>query len=143
MILQKFFINNAVTITSLAGLGLDTQVDTLYKLLKQKEIAAAVNSYNELRNKFPDDYDFSREQLNRLGVYLRNMRKLDESITVYKWMIQLYPDWWEVYNGIADVYRFNEENQKAIKYYAKSLEMNPDFDYAKEIAATIEELSNK
>lgn len=63
------------------------------------------------------------------------------AIDVYEWMIQLYPDWFEVYNGIADVYRFKGDNQMAIKYYAKSLEMNPDFGYAKEIAATIEELS--
>ncbi len=135
------FFEKIVNSKSLDQLGLEMQVDTLYTLIKQKDITSAVNSYNLLRDKYPEDFNFNKEQINRLALYLRNVNMFDESIIVYSWMMQLFPDWFEVYNGIADVYRYKGENKTAIKYYAKSLELNSDFDYAKEIVTAIEELS--
>lgn len=115
-------------------------VDTLYHIAVNIDVPSAINCYEELQAKFPDRYYFGRNQLNWLGVDLRNQKMYKEAIEVYEWMMLLYPEWFEVYDGIADVYRFMGKNQEAIKYYAKSLEMNPDIDYAKEIAKIIAEL---
>ena len=115
--------------------------DTLYQIIKQKDIASAVNRFNELKDKHPDDYDFSKDQLNWLGVELRDTGMFDESIAIYKWIIELYPDWWNAYNGIADVYRMKGDKVLAIKYYAKSLEMNPETWYANEISEMLKRLT--
>jgi len=78
-----------------------------------------------------------------VGVRLRDSGMLDESITVYKWIIELYPDWFESYNGIADVYRLKGDKEQAIKNYAKSLELYPDIDYAREVIGVLKELTEQ
>jgi tetratricopeptide (TPR) repeat protein len=104
---------------------------------------SAVNLFTELRDKHPDDYDFSKDQLNWLGVELRDTGMFDEAIAIYKWIIELHPDWWNAYNGIADVYRIRGDKELAIKYYAKSLEMNPEMWYAKQVSEVMKELTEQ
>ncbi len=69
--------------------------------------------------------------------------KLDEAIEIYKWIIEIDPDWWVDYNSIADVYRMKGDKELAIKYYAKSLEMNPEMEYAILISEALKELTEK
>jgi CubicO group peptidase (beta-lactamase class C family) len=117
--------------------------DTLYQTIQQKDVVSAVNLFTELRDKHPDDYDFSKDQLNWLGVELRDTGMFDEAIAIYKWIIELHPDWWNAYNGIADVYRIRGDKELAIKYYAKSLEMNPEMWYAKQVSEVMKELTEQ
>jgi tetratricopeptide (TPR) repeat protein len=117
--------------------------DTLYQIVLQKDVVSARNAYNELLDKYPDDYDFSKEQLNWLGVELRNDGMFDEAIEIYEWIIEIDPDWFEGYNGIADVYKQKGDKELAIKNYAKSLEMNPERWYAISIAEELKELTEK
>lgn len=117
--------------------------DTLYQIIVKEDVASARKLYNELKQKYPDDYDFSNYQLNWLGVSLRDSGMLDEAIEVYKWIIELYPDWFESYNGIADGYRLKGDKEQAIKNYAKSLELNPDIDYARAVNEVLIELTEQ
>ncbi len=117
--------------------------DTLYQIVIQYDVVSAVNCYNELRDKHPDDYDFSKDQHNWLEVELRDAGKYDEAIEIYKWIIEIDPDWFEGYNGIADVYKLKGDKELAIKYYAKSLEINPEMWYAKMISDALKELAKE
>jgi CubicO group peptidase (beta-lactamase class C family) len=117
--------------------------DTLYQIIIQKDVASAINSYNELKKKHPEDYDFSNRQLFSLGGNLRDSGKLDEAIEVYKWIIELFPDWFASYKGIADVYRLKGDNEQAIKYYTKSLDLNSDTLYAKAISEILKTLTKQ
>jgi len=65
----------------------------------------------------------------------------DESISVYNLIMELYPNWFEGYGGIADVYRLNGNKEQAIKNYTKSLELFPHPDYANFINQVIKELN--
>jgi len=49
----------------------------------------------------------------------------------------------ESYNGIADVYRLKGDKEQAIKNYAKSLELYPDIDYAREVIGVLKELTEQ
>ncbi len=138
-----FFFNKLIYSTSLSELKLDSIINKLSELIRLKDINLAINSYRQLRNRNPDDYDFSREQLDGLGFDLRDRNMFDESITIYKWIIGLYPDWWDAYNGIADVYRLKGDKEQAIKNYAKSLELFPDIEYAREIIRYLKELTEQ
>ncbi len=92
---------------------------------------------------YPDDYNFGKDELNGLGVRLRNAGKFDEAIEIYNWIIEIDPDWVDGYNGIADVYRLKGDKELAIKYYAKSLEMNPEMWYARGISEMLKELTEE
>ena len=117
--------------------------EALYKKIKEKNVVSAVKYYHELKDMYPDDYDFGKDELNWLGVELRDSGMLDDAIEIYKWIIELYPDWWDAYNGIADVYRLKGDKKLAIKYYAKSLEMNPERGYAILISEVLKELTEQ
>ena len=117
--------------------------EALYKKIKEKDVASAIKHYYELRDIYPDDYDFSKDELNWLGVSLRDWGMLEEAIEIYKWIIELYPDWFESYNGIADVYRLRGDKELAIKYYAKSLEMNPERWYAILISEALKRVARR
>ena len=118
-------------------------IEALYKKIKEKNVVYAVKYYHELKDMYPDDYDFGKNELNWLGVRLRDSGMLDEAIEIYKWIIELYPDWWDAYNGIADVYRLRGDKELAIKYYAKSLEMNPERRYAIVISEVLKALTEQ
>lgn len=117
--------------------------EILYENISKKDVASAIKHYHELKDMYPDDYDFGKNELNWLGVRLRDSGMLDEAIGIYKWIIEMYPDWWDAYNGIADVYRVKGDKVLAIKYYAKSLEMNPEMWYAKQVSEVMKELTEQ
>jgi len=64
----------------------------------------------------------------------------DESIRVYKLIMERYPNWFEGYHGIADVYRLMGNKEQATEYYTKSLEQFSNPDYANFIHQVIKEL---
>ena len=101
-------------------------IEILYETISKKDVVSAIKHYHELKDMYPDDYDFSKDQLNWLGVVLRDAGMLDEAIEIYKWIIEIDPDWCEAYNGIADVYRMKGDKKLAIKNYAKSLVLKPE-----------------
>nr|NIR48311.1 tetratricopeptide repeat protein [candidate division KSB1 bacterium]NIR73039.1 tetratricopeptide repeat protein [candidate division KSB1 bacterium]NIS23819.1 tetratricopeptide repeat protein [candidate division KSB1 bacterium]NIT70746.1 tetratricopeptide repeat protein [candidate division KSB1 bacterium]NIU24468.1 tetratricopeptide repeat protein [candidate division KSB1 bacterium] len=48
------------------------------------------------------------------------------AIAVFKLNVEAYPDSWNVYDSLAEAYMENGQNELAIQFYKKSLQMNPD-----------------
>ena len=138
-----YFFDNMINNMSLSALKLDSVINELSELFTLNDTSLVVNTYEKLRDANPDDYDFSKEQLNRLGVQLRNRSMFDESISVYKLIMELYPDWFEGYGGIADVYRLMGNKEQAIIYYTKSSEIFPNPDYINFVNRVIKELNEQ
>jgi tetratricopeptide (TPR) repeat protein len=136
-----YFFDNLINNMSLSALKLDSVIHELYELFTLNDTSLALNRYSELKNTNPDDYDFSRVQLNRLGVQLRDRNMFDESISVYQLIMELYPDWFEGYGGIADVYRLTGNKEQAIKYYTKSSELYTDPNYINFVNSVLKELN--
>ena len=95
-------------------------------LIDNTSIEVAVNEYNQLRETFDLEYDFSENQLNSLGYYYLNKNKLKEAIAIFKLNVETYPDLSNPYDSIAEAYMKNGQNNLAIQNYEKSLELNPD-----------------
>lgn len=67
-----------------------------------------------------------RSELNMLGYYLMNTKNdLDAAIKIFKLNMEEYPDWFNVYDSYAEALMNKGDNEKAIEYYKKSLDMNP------------------
>jgi len=115
-------------------------IEEFYKTILEQDLEHTKRQYQELKANFPDEYDFSKEQLIMLGNKLRIEKRVKEAIGIYDWIIELHPDWWGGYKGIADVYNYKGNKQKAIKYYAKSLELNPTILNARIIIELLKEL---
>lgn len=88
-------------------------------------IDAAINKYRSLKETENDNYDFSENQLNTLGYsYLQN-GAVDIALAVFKLNIEAYPKAFNPYDSYAEALMTIGDNEEAIQYYKKSLEINP------------------
>lgn len=77
-------------------------------------------------------------KLNVTGYYLLYIDKIDESIKVFQLNTELYPDAFNTWDSLAEAFMKKGDNNTAIKYYKKSLELNPKNTNAKDMIAKIE-----
>jgi tetratricopeptide (TPR) repeat protein len=64
--------------------------------------------------------------LNRLGYDLLYRKKMvKEAIEIFKLNIEVYPEYANGYDSLAEGYMVNGDKELAIKYYEKALEMDP------------------
>ena len=68
---------------------------------------------------------FTEVEVNRLGYQLMTGGQLPAATEVFELNVESYPLSWNVYDSLAEAYMNAGENAKAIRYYEKSLEINP------------------
>jgi len=76
-------------------------------------------------------YQGSEDEINSFGYQLIQIKKLDDAIEVFKLNVELYPESSNVYDSLAESYMLKGNNEFAIKFYKKSLELNPNNNNAK------------
>jgi CubicO group peptidase (beta-lactamase class C family) len=72
------------------------------------------------------------EEVNRLGYAFLGMKKLDDAVRLFEWNVELYPKSYNVYDSLAEAYAARGDKERAIRFYKKSLELNPDNTNARE-----------
>ena len=91
----------------------------------EKDVAAAVQQYRDLKANNPTEYDFSEAELNTLGYQLLQMRKVKEAIEILKLNVEAYPQAFNTYDSLGEAYLRNGDKELAVTNYKKSLELNP------------------
>jgi len=76
-------------------------------------------------------YFFNERQFNMAGYGLLNSGRVDEAIAIFKMNVELFPQSWNVYDSLAEAYAVKGEKELAIRYYEKSLQLNPNNDNGK------------
>ena len=99
--------------------------EPLGKTLQKQNIQAALGQYHDLKKNHYNEYTFDEYALNTFGYQLITLGRLDDAIEIFKLNIMEYPDAFNPYDSLGEGYMINGEWEFTIKYYAKSLEMNP------------------
>ncbi len=108
------------------GLPKRSIADVIGKTIRDKGVKAAIAQYHDLKTNSPKDYIFQPRELNTVGyMILQGMKDPEAAIAIFKLNIEMYPKYANGYDSLAEAYMENGEKDKAIKFYAKSLEMNP------------------
>ena len=108
------------------GLPKRSIADVIGKTIRDKGVKAAIAQYRDLKTNSPKDYIFQPRELNTVGyMVLQGMKEPETAITIFKLNIEMYPKYANGYDSLAEAYMENGEKDKAIKFYAKSLEMDP------------------
>jgi tetratricopeptide (TPR) repeat protein len=115
-------------------------LDTMITATVEKGVKKAIDIYYNLKEDYEDDYNFKESQLNILGYQLLQAGKNKEAIEIFKLNIEQYPDSYNVYDSMGEGCMVNGDTKLAIKYYEKSLKLNPKNDNAK---AMLEQLKAK
>ena len=106
-------------------------------LIEEKSVTAAIEFYRSQRVQHPDDYDFGKGELNTVVYYLLRENRTDEAIAVFKLNVEVYPDYANGWDSLAEACMLNGDKESAIKYYEKCLKLNPASQNAKLMLNTL------
>jgi imidazolonepropionase-like amidohydrolase len=100
--------------------------NVLMKTIQEKNIAAAVAQYHDLRANQPNGYDFSEQEFIGLGYVLLHMKKIPDAIEIFKLSVESYPQSYNTWDSLAEAYMDHGDKDLAIQNYKKSIELNPN-----------------
>lgn len=98
---------------------------SLVEELMKGDAQQVIARYHELKAKSPNVYDFSEQEINRLGYTLLGRRRAADAIEVFRLNTEEHPASWNVYDSLAEAYAEHGDRDLAIANYKKSLELNP------------------
>ena len=102
-------------------------IGTKLNIVVEKDgLEAALKTYAQLKKNHADEYNFAEAELNMLGYIYIALGKKQEAIAILKINMQQYSDSWNANDSYADALREDGQNEEAIKYYKRSLELNSD-----------------
>ena len=85
-----------------------------------------ITDLDTLRRMYPDLGTYDEKTINQLGYRLIQSGKLNEAIDVFKLNAALYADSWNTYDSLGEACMISGHKELAIKYYAQSLQINPE-----------------
>ncbi len=93
--------------------------------LEEGDAVGAVEGYRTLRQKDPKDPNLAEQRLNTIGYMLLSDNKTAEALAIFKLNVEFYPESWNAYDSLGDGYVKSGDKAQAIKFYEKSLALNP------------------
>jgi tetratricopeptide (TPR) repeat protein len=102
-----------------------------------EDLDAALAYHQAFRAEYPDFK--TGAEMNRFGYTLLRAGLIDEAIGVFTLNTRDYPDDFNTWDSLAEAYREEGDRDRAIEYYRKSLELNPDNDNATRMLAELGE----
>lgn len=99
--------------------------EAMMQTIHEKDAAAAVKQYRDLRATQPNAYDFSENELIRVGYQLIAMKRFKDAIEIFKLSVEAYPESYNTYDSLAEAYMDDGDTDLAIQNYRKSLQLNP------------------
>lgn len=115
----------------------------LYRAINAKGLAAGLQEVESKRYANPSDFDVSEREVNTLGQEYLKQKKLQESEAVLGLNVREFPRSWSAYHSMGECYGAMGEKTKAITFYQKSVEMNPQNTDAKEALRSLGESVTK
>ncbi|HZV69356.1 MAG TPA: DJ-1/PfpI family protein [Saprospiraceae bacterium] len=95
------------------------------KLVDEGQLETARSEVSKNLKKFPGWKLFNEDQMNLRSYALLGDKKYPEALIVFQMITDVYPDSWNAWDSLAEGYLGSGNQKEAIKYYKKSLELNP------------------
>ncbi|MFK7781044.1 serine hydrolase [Psychroserpens sp.] len=86
-------------------------------------------------------YDFALNDLNNFGYDLLNEKQYKQSIEVFKFLTEEFPENANTYDSLGEAYFVIEDYKKALESFNKALELNPDMKTSKDYIKKIEKIT--
>lgn len=105
--------------------GMKSAMLELQETITNSGIETALEKFKEMYTLREDKYFFDETEFNRLGYLLIQRNQTLEAIEVFKLNVEMFPNSWNVYDSLGEGYLENGQTELAVKFYQKSLELNP------------------
>jgi tetratricopeptide (TPR) repeat protein len=97
----------------------------VYEVINDEGIQSAIDAYKLIKEEESDAFSFAENELNNLGYYLMGQNRIDDAIEIFKLNIEEHPDKANPYDSMGEAYLRKGEKELAVKFYKKTLELNP------------------
>ena len=116
----------------------DSPARVLLKSIINDGAEKAIADYRKKREASTDN-KLDEGRINSLGYDLLRARKIDEAIAVFRLNTEDFPASANTWDSLAEGYMVKGDKQKAIEYYKKSLELDPNNKNAAEKIKQLEQ----
>lgn len=89
--------------------------------------------YGNLSRKYRQVIEVPENVLNRLGYMEMNKGKLGEALEIFKLNVDKHPGSANAYDSLGEAFLKSGDTENAVRYYRKSLELNPENDNARAV----------
>ena len=117
--------------------------DALHKIILEKDVAAAIGEYRQLKAGSPDAYDFAEGRLNELGLKLIDQNRVKDAIEIFKLNVEAFPQAWNPWDSLGYGYMCDGQKESAILNFRKSVELNPGNVTGRRYAYVLEHYAKK
>ncbi|MBT3251764.1 MAG: MBL fold metallo-hydrolase [Candidatus Marinimicrobia bacterium] len=107
--------------------GLKSIAERMTNVYMEDGLKTAIKEYKKLKLENSGEYQFNEFELNMLGYHLSYRDKWDDAIKIFKLNISEYPESVNPYDSIGEAYMNRGDKKKAIKYFKKALEIDPEY----------------
>ena len=104
-----------------------------YEIALENNYSEALSAYQSLKSNNPQSYMVQESTINSFGYQQLGQKKYDIAILIFKINTELYPSSANTFDSLGEAYMVKGDTLNAIKYYNKSLELNPNNNNAKEM----------
>ena len=95
-------------------------------LARQQQYENLIPLYKKTLQEYPD-LQLQEGMLNTLGLRLSfDPKEGQKGINVFQLAVHIYPQSANLYDSMAEAYLMQKDSKNAVKYFRKSLELNPD-----------------
>lgn len=106
--------------------------------------AYIVEHFDQVSEMMGIDFPPPESAINDFGYFfLYGVEDIEAAITTMQLNVERYPDSYNAYDSLGDVYAANGDNELAIENFEKSLELNPDNENAQEQIEALTDMENE
>ncbi len=129
MMFKQFIILNSILFfASISNAQIQSQKSIKETLISYayNNIDKAIRHYKILKKDNSKQYNFNdKNELNNLGYQLMNDGRVDDAIKIFQLLVFEFPNDFNGYDSLGEAYYMNENYEKAVINYQKSLDLNP------------------
>lgn len=125
-------------------LALHGDLTTLWEFTAKEGAEAGLKYYYQLKEKYSHldwwpglNHEILENQINQHGYVLLREQNLESALRVFKLNTMLFPDSFNVWDSLAECFYNMKKYELSLKYYKKSVEINPDNDNGKQMIERI------
>ncbi|HEU4463975.1 MAG TPA: c-type cytochrome [Gemmatimonadota bacterium] len=113
--------------------------EELAEVHAEEGIDATITAYSQLRERFygRGAFDFGEGTLNGFGYVLLDEGRAEDAVRIFRLNVEQYPESANAWDSLGEGYLAAGDRMRAEEAYAKSLELDPDNENAREKLAEI------
>ena len=101
----------------------------LKNLILTEGIDSCKAFYKHAAKNLKEQYEFGAGYMDNLGYWLLDRAKHQQALEIFLFNVELNPKEAGFYDSVGDAYRVMKKDAKAIEWYKKALELNPEQDF--------------